>query len=471
MENEFTFLNKMPLIVGMVALGAASSHAQYVPGTNDLDHSKTWSLSADFRGFYDDNDATLPRSYFANGAVLHPLTTWGTEITPSAGLNHSAEKTLVNASYIFDARLNENRGPTDLTHQFNGCFEHEFGEGYKLSLHESFVSGQEPTIMDPDIVASPLRISGDNKRNTSDVGFKAALNKQFDLHLGYGNTLHAYQQLDGSVIGYPFVGAQSVYQPVPSYSDLLDRMEQSATLDLEWKATAATTGILGYQFENTSYTSRGYILYPYGAASPYLAPVSAPPGSVSSGYRSNVRDSDSHIGFVGAEENFTSELHGSLRIGSEYMDYYKFHTSRLSPYVDAALTYDYLPGDSVQLGVKHIHNATDIVGAPILGAPGGIPVLDQETTAVSLSERHNFSKKFTVSLTGQLQDSDYVGGGTGYKGKGEDFFVAQLSLAYHFTPWLLAETGYNYSRLTSDLPFREYTRNFVFLGVRGTWGQ
>jgi hypothetical protein len=164
------------------------------------------------------------------------------------------------------------------------------------------------------------------------------------------------------------------------------------------------------------------------------------------------------------EESFTPELKASLLAGTEYVDYYNFHTSRLSPYIDANIRYQYLPGDKAQLGVKHVHNATDLVGAP-----GTTPVLDEETTAVFLSETHNFSSKFTATLTGQAQDSTYVGGGPGFDGKGEDCFVAQLNFAYQLTPWLLTETGYNYSRLTSDIALREYTRNFGYVGVRTTW--
>ena len=92
---------------------------------------------------------------------------------------------------------------------------------------------------------------------------------------------------------------------------------------------------------------------------------------VQAGFRSNIRNSDSHFAFVGADESFTPELNGSLRIGGEYLDYYKYHTSRLSPYVDASLTDQYLPGCSAQLGVKHIHNSTDVAGVPAL-APSAV---------------------------------------------------------------------------------------------------
>lgn len=429
--------------------------------------SKPWALSVDTRGFYDDNYLTQPRIVSsASGTRARPLASWGYDIAPSAAINHSAGNTFINASYIFDARHYETHDTMDYTHQFNGHLEHQFGEHYKLSVNESFVVAQEPTVIDPSIITEPFRIPGYNKRNTGQVDFTAFLTKDFDLRLGYGNTLYAYQQTARSVIGYGenTVGGEAfgTYSPQPSRSALLDRMEHLATLDLMWKATPKTTGVLGYEFGHTDYTAPEYILFP---SPPYNPPLgySGPPSP--QGYMSNIRNNDSHYVYVGADELFTSDLNASIRAGAEYVDYYRYHTSRLSPYVDAGITYKYLPDDTGRLGVKHVHNATDVVDSE-----GGPPVLDEQTTAVYLSESHTFSKKFTITLTGQVQDSTFVGGGTGYDAKSEDFFVAQLNFAYHFTPWLLAETGYNYSRLTSELALREYTRNFGYLGLSATWG-
>jgi hypothetical protein len=327
------------------------------------------------------------------------------------------------------------------------------------------VVAQEPTVIDPAIVTTPLRISGNNVRNAGQVDFTGMLAKDFDLHLGYGNTVYAYQQTARSVIGYGEDGNGTgyvpfgLYLPQPSRSDLLDRMEQLATLDLRWNVAPGTTVLLGYQFGHTDYTAPEYIIFPTGPPAGYNGPAS------SAGYLSNIRDSDSHYAFAGVEESFTPDLKASLQAGGEYLDYYNFHANRLSPYIDAKISYQYLPGDMAQLGVKHVHNSTDVVGGF-----GTTPVLDEETTAVYLSERHKFSSKFSATLKGHAQDSTYMGGGPGYDGKGEDLFVVQLKFAYHFNAWLLAETGYNYSRLTSNLPLREYTRNFGYLGLRTTWG-
>jgi hypothetical protein len=454
-------MNKIIASVGLVALGAASVQAQFAPGLTPLETSKPWSISASLRGFYDDNYLTLPKTYpSATGiGVGHPLASWGAEVTPGVAVNHSVENTLITASYVYDLKWYENRSDTDQSHQFNGHLEHEFSERYNLKLNESFVVAQEPTVIDPTIISTPLRVEGNNVRNTGQIDFTDSLTKNFDLHLGYGNTVYAYQQTARSVIGYGLnqdAGeALGTYDPQASRSALLDRMEQLATIDIRWKATPETTGILGYQYGHTAYTAPEYIIFP---VPPYNGPVA------STGYMSNIRNSDSHFVFVGADESFTPDLNASIRAGAEYLDYYNFHDSRLSPYVDASLTDQYLPGCAAQLGVKHVHNPTDVVGQF-----GTTPVLDEESTAIYASDSHKLTDRLSVSVMGQAQLSTFVGGGSGYDDKEDQFFILQVNFAYHFNPWLTTEAGYNYSRLKSDLADRSYTRDVMYLGFRATY--
>jgi hypothetical protein len=466
-------MNKVIAAVGLAVVSAASLQAQYAPNLTPLEASKPWTLSADVRGFYDDNYLTLPKTEIINGAVVHRMGTWGSEVIPGAALNHSVENTLYSLSYVYDMKWYDNGSNTmDQTHQFNGSLQHEFSDRYKLSLSDSFAIAQQPDVLSQSsgaqagVLNSPLRVSGSNIRNTSQIDFTAQLTKLFDVHLGYNNGVTAYQQVDRSVIGYPFTGAYSSYFPTPSYSDLLDVMSQMYTVDLRWKATPETTGILGYQYGETWYTSPGYIIYPYGGNSPYNTTYTPGAGmaAASAGYRSNIRNSDSHFAFVGADESFTPELNGSLRVGTEYLDYYNYGTSRLSPYIDVSLTDQYLPGDSAQLGVKHIHNSTDVAG--FLGTT---PVMDEESTVIYLSDTHKLSEKLTATVLGQAQMSTFVGGGSGFNGKEEDFFSMQFNLAYHINPWLTTEAGYNYSKLNTELANRAYTRDLMYLGVKATY--
>jgi hypothetical protein len=287
------------------------------------------------------------------------------------------------------------------------------------------------------------------------VDFTAQLTRLFDMHLGYQNTIYAYQQNAGDEYIAP--GSTNY----PSYSASLDREDQTATADLRWKALPETTGVLGYQYEHLDYTSPEFIIYP--VVSPILGSLAVVP------YRSNSRDQNSHFVYLGVDQSFSPTLNGSLRVGGQYIDYFNYGTSEFSPYADGSLVYQYMPQSSVQLGVKHLHNSTDVVGVS-----GTTPVLDEETTTAYVSVNHRVTSRFTTSLMVQAQYSSFNGGGVFYNGQDEDLYLVTLSAAYHFTPWLSGEAGYTYTKLLSDAPTfgfatRSYSRNQIYLGVRATY--
>jgi len=467
-------MNKVIAAVGLAALSAASVQAQDLaaPPTKD------WSVAATVRGFYDDNYLTQPATIVGPSGPIHPrLQSWGTEAIPSFGWNHAAEGTSEFATYVYDVRWYENKSDLDQSHQLNLGLTREFSPQYKLSVSDSFVVAQEPTVIDPSVISSPLRVEGNNIRNAGVVNFNDKITKELSLDLGSTTTLYDYPQTAKSVIGFPFTGAQSLYPTEPSRSALLNRIEELVTLDLRWNFTETTSILFGYQFGDTSYTSSEYINYPYGGASPYLAPANAG-AAVFKGDHSDVRDSYSHFIFIGGDDKFSDALNGGLRVGAEYVDYYKnvdglgnnAPTSRVSPYVDASLTDVYQQGCTAQIGVKHIHNSTDVVGTGgDLASGGTVPVLDEESTAIYLSDSHQLTDKLTASVMGQAQLSTFVGGGPSYNDKMDQFFVLQVNFSYKFTPMLSAETGYNFNRLKSDLPDRAYTRDFMYLGLRATY--
>jgi hypothetical protein len=438
----------------MIALGAAAAHAQYAPDLLPTEMSKPWALSATIRGFYDDNYLTLPKTIpgttpgtFVQGA----RDSYGVELSPSISFNHSTADTLLSATYVYDMRWYEDRdGTTDQSHQFSLKMNHEFSERYKLTVGDTFVVAQEPQVIDPAIISTPLRVSGNNVHNTGTVDFTAQLTRLFDLHVGYANSIYVYQQNLGDEYSSPFVPL------VPSYSALLDRMDQTAAVDLRWKASPETTGVLGYQYESLQYTSPENIIFST-SGSPNG------PGSVAS----SIRNQNSDYVYVGADQSFSPNLNGSIRAGGQWIDYYNYGTSTLSPYIDANLTYQYMPQSTLQVGVKHVHNSTDVVGIVAVG--DGTPVLDEESTAAYMSISHRVTSRFTVAAMGQAQFSTFNGGGTTYNGQEEDFYIANVNFAYHFNPWLTGETGYNYSRLVTVLADRGYARDIVYIGIRAAY--
>jgi hypothetical protein len=435
-------MKKLIASVGLAALGVSTLHAQYAPGVTPAEMAKPWSVGLTLRGFYDDNPLTVP-----NGAAR---STYGTEVSPSVSLNHTVNDTAFTLSYVYDWRYYESLSTSDTSHKFDAGVKENFSDRYSMQASDSFVVSEEPTVIDTTITTSPLRTAGSNLHNTGTLGFTAGLVPKLDLQLTYANNLYSYQQAFGDVYN-PAGRALS-----PSYSALLDRMEQLVTVNLNWKIMNELTGVLGYSYGHTGYTSSEPIIFGAGAT---VATAFTCPGDIFS----NKRDSDSHFFFVGADEQFTSQLNGSIRVGGEYLDYYHANTSDTSPYVDASLTWTYMEGSYVQGGVKHLHSATDVVGA----GTAGQPVLDSETTAAYLSLNQKIAGGFNAGLLGQYQHSAFNGGNI--NGQSEDFFILGLNLAYRFNEYLNAETGYNWNKLVSDVSGRDYTRNMVYIGVRATY--
>ena len=439
-------MKKLIASVGLAALGASTLHAQYSPGVTAAELQRPWSVGLSVRGFYDDNYLTLPNTY--------KRSTYGEEVSPSASMNYTHENTTLTLSYVYDMRYMQDQSTMDQSHQFNANLKQVFSERFSLQVNESFVDAQEPTVIDPAITSSPLFTSGDNMHNDGTISFNAGLTEKLGLQASYENNLYAYQQTYGDV-----------YNPndtalTPSRSALLDRIQQLGTVDLNYKFMNELTGLVGYSFGNTDYTSPEPISFYSDPAVPgYVETFNNPKN-----YFSKQRDSDSDFFFIGVDEQFGSQVNGSLRVGGQYLNYYHENVSDTSPYLDAKLTWTYMQASYLQGGVTLEHSATDVAGA--VGAANE-PVLDSETTAGYLSINQQVSGGLSAGAMGQFQHSVFNGGSE--NGQTENFFIFGMNLAYRFNPYFSAEGGYNWNKLVSDISGRDYTRNVVYIGVRATY--
>lgn len=416
----------------MAALGVASLQAAHVPGElSSMETSKPWSISASLRGFYDDNYTTSPKN--VPGGTP---SSFGFEVSPSASVNLPMDQTFVGLSYIYSMRYYDDRADhkADHMHQFNAKLDHAFSERFKVEVSDSLVIAQEPTVIDTSVISVPLRTDGDNLRNTGRIDFTAQLTRLLGLQIGYANTYYDYDQ-DGP----------------ESRSALLDRMEHLGSLNLRWQVMPQTVGVLGYQYGIVDYTSDEFS----------IAPGFDSLGNPTPGVSAKERDNRSHYLYVGADHNFNSQLNASVRVGGQYVDYHRRGDDIISPYADLNLTYSYLPGSYLQGGFRHQRNQTDFPGA------FDNLTLDQESSSVYASVNHKITPRLTGSVLAQYQHSEFNGGP--FDGQADEFFIVGINFAYRFNPHLLAEAGYNYDKLNSDLPDRGYSRNRAYVGLRATF--
>jgi hypothetical protein len=403
-------------IASLVALGAVSLQAA------DGD-SKIWSVSANLRGFYDDNIATTPSGAVGPTGIRLRQSSLGFEVSPSISIDVPLDETKIGFSYTYGMKYYENRSNSaDHSHQADLKVSHAFTPRYKLAGTDSFVVAQEASLIDPSVPTTALRSNGNNMRNIAGLSFTAECTPLLGFEVGYQNSFYDYQQTG-----------------LGSRSALLDRIENLGRLDLRWQALPTTVGILGYQFNMVDQTSKDFLV---GTTLP------------------STRDNHSHYLYVGADHDFNSQLKGSIRAGGQYTEYPNavapLRKSSVSPYADANISYAYAEGSTVQVGVKHTRNQTDIGNT-----------LDQESTTAYGELKHKITAKFTGSLIGQYQRGTFNQGP--FNNQVDNMFLAGVNLAYEINPHLTAETGYNYDRLDSDLAGRSFTRNRVFLGIRASY--
>jgi hypothetical protein len=437
-------MKKLITSAGLAALGAASLNAQQIyapaPGLTSTQLAKPWSVSAAVRGFYDDNYALTPSQGLVDpvtGVRVKPQDSYGVEVTPSLGFNWAMEQTYIGLGYVYSLKWFEDRSrhEYDQTHQANVKMSHAFTDRYKLDLADSFVITREPNLIAPENAPNAtIRSRQDVLRNYATATFSAGLTENLSALIGYANTLYDFRD-----------------KGIASLSSLLDRQEHLATANLRWQVVPSTVALIGYQFGATHYTGDEF------------TGIGIANGGF--GLESDQRNNYSHYVYLGADHSFNPQLDASVRIGAQFVEYYNLpgkDEDNVSPYADANVTYRLSPDSSAQLGVRHSRIATDATA------------LDQENTTVYGSFSYRVLPPLTASLIGQYQHNtfetvDFGLVNNAFEDKSENFWLLGLNLTYEINRFLAAEAGYNYDRLDSDLGFRAFTRNRVYVGIRATY--
>lgn len=440
-------MNKITTSAGIVALAAASVQAQNLaPAAGSQEATKPWSISATLRGFYDDNYATAP-----NWAERD---SFGFEVSPSASLNLIRDQTALGLNYVYSMRWYEDRDDAGLpsadhAHQFNAKLSHAFTPRFKLDLSDSLVYAQEPELVESASTGIPstfLRGDGDVFRNYAQISLSAGITEKITAVLGYQNEYYDYDD-DG----------------LNSRSALLDRMEHRANANLRFVVLPQTVAVAGYQYEVVDYNADD--------------PIGVPPFL----YSSEERNSHSHYFYGGIDQGITPTLNASIRAGAQFTEYDDLNVIKQlnpdqeddgwAPYVDANMTWLYMPGSYAQLGVRHQIAQTDVGFIATANTPFS-PNLDAESTSVYGSISHRIFGGLIASAVASYQHSTYdVDRGDE---AADDYFMVGVNLTYEINKFLAVEAGYNFDYLDSELDsgtqdFRSFQRNRVYVGVRGTY--
>ena len=407
-DVECGFSNKI-MNRKIVTLGVAAFSAA---GLQAADAGKVWEVTASLRGFYDDNYTTSPEALAEES--------WGIEVSPGFNLTIGEGTDLeFSAGYAFGMRYYEDRESDneDYGHELGISLNKAFSDTSLLQLSDSFVIAQEPEILNG---GTPLRIEGDNLRNTLSASYRQVLAGNILGELGYGNSIFDYEEA--------------------YHSALLDRSHNQVNLDVIYDM-GQTEYFVGYKFASTDFDG-GELKVP------------------GLDFKSDARDNDSNYGYVGVRHQLNKEFVASAQVGAQYVDYYNFDLmpglipeDETSPYVSAVMEWGYAEGSQLVAGLSLARGATDLQAA------------DQEISAVYAQFLHKVTAKVHGTLTARYQDSEISGGGVKVDGKEESLLLLGASLTYAIADNIWAELAYNYDELDSDIPHRSFERNYMSIGI------
>jgi len=401
-------MNKKIITLGVAAIGVA--------GVQAADAGKVWEVTASLRGFYDDNYTTSPDELAEES--------WGIEVSP--GINFTlGEGTDMefSAGYAFGMRYYEDRESDneDYGHELGISLDKKFSDTSVLLLSNGLVVAQEPEILNG---GTPLRIEGDNLRNTFAARYRRILSGSTGVDIGYGNSIFDYEE--------------------QYHSALLDRSYNEVSLDVFY-GMAETEYYAGYRYSSTDF--EGDVLQV--------------PGLV---FNPAARSNHAHAGYVGARHQLDKNILANVRAGVQNVDYYDFDLmpglipeDESSPYVDARMEWEYAEGSKLVAGATLARGATDLQAA------------DQEISSVYAQLLHKISGRVHGTLTGRFQDAEISGGGEKLDGKEESLLLLGASLTYAIADNIWAEVSYNYDELDSDVPYRSFERNYLSVGIGTTY--
>ena len=426
-------MKKIFISAGLAAVSAAGFETVFAAAPDALS-PKDWNVSGTLRGFYDDN-------YAVGG---NQKGSFGLEVSPTISLNIPLQQTEFGLRYTYGLFYYQQRQDMgldafDQTHQMELWLDHAFNERWRANVTDSFAIGQEPELLQPNQgggLAVPYRIQGDNMANHANFTLNTEWTRLLSTALHYGNDFYDYQNSGGNA-------------SAPSYAGILNRDEQNVSLDFQWTIQPETMAFIGYNFNLVNYTAGEQIAVDLNSV-PYM---------------SDSRDLMSHTAYVGVNHQFTANLSGMVKGGVTYTDSYNDprNSTSLSPYADLSVSYTYIPGSYVQIGLTHQINATDVVSP---GLDGSL-TQNQESTVVYADINHRFTPKLLGTVIGRFSSSTFNGGL--YNNSSDEAYGLGINLNYQINRHFSADLGYNYDNLVSGIAGRSYDRNRVYIGLTANY--
>jgi hypothetical protein len=298
----------------------------------------------------------------------------------------------------------------DTSHDFLARITHSFSERVKLDVRDRFRYSNEPGLFDS---GSTLRRDGTYINNSFTMEGEIQWLPKFGTITTYSNDFFDY------------------FNKVISRNE--DRLENSVANDLRFQILPTTNFIVGGSFRNVDYFD-------------------------------SFRDSNTFTGYVGADHSLSPTLLIGGRVGASYLTLLNNvpggSSDYFSPY--GTMFLNWKVGAKSTLDASYAHEVSTTDASSFYG---------QESDKFSIGFRYQWTPKFSNKLQFlyNLGNFEQRLGTTGITFE-EDVAAVDLSGTYQINNYLDVEAGYTYtSVINEDIRAREYDRNRVYIGIRGTY--
>lgn len=331
-----------------------------------------------------------------------------TSISPSLLLDLPSNDGDLSMRYTFNAVYFENRpgNQLDTSHQFLARYTHDFSERFKIDLREQFLYYTEPSLFSG---TGTVFRDGGYIDNTISAELSSQWTPLFGTVTNYTNNILRYD--DSSV------------------ATEQDNVEHKGTQQFLFAIVPKINLVFEGVLDHIDYddVTRGYTSY---------------------------------TGMTGVFWQALPSLNFGALVGASYVDS-QINTSEVVP--TATVTADWQLGKRSKLSFAYSHITTP---TDVIYASGQIS--DRFTANFSYDITPDFTARAQVYYNLGEYQTFLIQPGT-ISAFSESDFATALSLGYHVNRYCDLDLGYTFSDVSSDLGFRDYTRNQIYVGIRGTY--
>jgi hypothetical protein len=365
-------------------------------------------------------DGSATRKFYTITAELREISAFETSIAPSILVDFPSANSDFSARYTFTltdysrggnqtagSNDNSDQGSVDYTHEFVAQYQHSFSDRENLNLAEQFRYYTEPSIFES--TGTPYR-SG------------AYISNVFNGNLGSQWT--------------PIISTTS------TYSNTVIRYEDASVAQQE------------NDVENTGSEVLNFAVLPK-----LVANVAAVVDDIT--YEESIRGFTNYTVYVGGGWYPLPSLSIVGSIGVSYVDADGGATAAFTPY--GGLHINWTLGQRSVLQFDYLHTT---VPTDQFGADGEIA--DRFSANFSYAITPNISTHLEGIITQSQVTDQLIVGGT-IPSYSETDYGLDTGVTYHYNNYLDYETGIQVYGVSSGLSSRDYNRNQVYVGVRGTY--